>query len=117
MEQVLSGRATAARTLTLPLTFLLALSCGLVAANLYYSQPLIDPIARTFGISPSASGLLVTLTQLGYGLGLILVAPLGDVVENRTLVIATLGAGLLALVAMATASSALLFLAATRRRC
>jgi hypothetical protein len=53
MEQLLSERMGDARTLSLPLTFLLALSCGLVAANLYYAQALIDPIARTFGISAS----------------------------------------------------------------
>ena len=113
MEQLLSERAREPRTLSLPLTVLLALSCGLVAANLYYAQPLIDPIARTFGISASAGGLIVTLTQLGYGCGLILLAPLGDMVENRALVVATLGIGLLALIAMTVASSAAPFLAAT----
>ena len=61
----------------------------------------------------SASGLIVTLTQLGYGCGLVLLAPLGDMVENRALVVATLGIGLLALIAMTVASSAAPFLAAT----
>jgi len=113
MEQLLSERTSATRALSLPLTFLLALSCGLVAANLYYAQPLIDPITRTFGISASAGGLIVTLTQLGYGCGLVLLAPLGDMVENRTLVVATLGIGLLALLAMAVVSSVAPFLMAT----
>lgn len=64
MEQLLSERTSAARTLSRPLAFLLALSCGLVAANLYYAQPLIDPIEVTFGISAGAGGLIVTVARL-----------------------------------------------------
>ncbi len=110
MEQLLSERASTARSLSAPLTFLLALSCGLVAANLYYAQPLIDLIGQAFGISARASGLIVTLAQLGYGFGLVFVAPLGDLVENRTLVVATIVLALMALGAMATASDAAVFL-------
>ena len=47
------------------LTVLLAMSCGLIVANLYYAQPLIGPIAADLGLSPQSAGLIVTMTQLG----------------------------------------------------
>lgn len=69
------------------LTLLLATACGLLAANIYYAQPLAGPIASAIGLPASSTGLIVTLTQLGYGAGLLLVAPLGDLFENRKLTI------------------------------
>jgi len=68
------------------LTFTFAAACGLVAANLYYGQPLAGPISQALGFDPAATGLIVTLTQIGYGLGLLLIVPLGDLLENRGLV-------------------------------
>jgi len=65
------------------LTFLLAIACGLTAANLYYAQPLAGPISAALGLSSKATGLIVTMTQIGYGLGLLLIVPLGDLIENR----------------------------------
>jgi predicted MFS family arabinose efflux permease len=64
---------------------LLALACGLTVANLYYSQPLLDLVAGSFGVSQGAATVVVTLTQIGYALGLLLLLPLGDLVENRRL--------------------------------
>jgi predicted MFS family arabinose efflux permease len=64
---------------------LLAVACGLTVANLYYSQPLLDLIAGDFGVSEGAATVVVTLTQIGYALGLLLLLPLGDLVENRKL--------------------------------
>lgn len=66
--------------------FMVALGCGVIVANLYYAQPLIGLISADIGLSPSAAGLIVTLTQVGYGVGLLLVVPLGDLFENRRLV-------------------------------
>src|SRR5882757_5237405 len=65
---------------------LLAFACGLIAANLYYAQPLAGPIGVALGLSPGATGLIVTLTQIGYGIGLLFIVPLGDLVETRRLV-------------------------------
>ena len=67
------------------LTFVLATACGLTVANLYYSQPLLDLIADAFGVSQGAATVVVTLTQIGYALGLLFLLPLGDLVENRRL--------------------------------
>jgi predicted MFS family arabinose efflux permease len=91
-------------------TLIFAVAAGLSVANIYYAQPLLDSIARDFGISPATIGLVVTLTQVGYGLGLIFIVPLGDLIDRRRLVI---GQGLLsvmALLAVATArTEAILF--------
>ena len=65
---------------------LLALTCGATVANLYYAQPLLGEIARSFGVGEGAAALVVTATQLGYAAALILLLPTGDLVENRRLV-------------------------------
>jgi predicted MFS family arabinose efflux permease len=91
---------------------LLATACGLIVANLYYAQTLVGPISVATGLSPAAAGLIVTLTQIGYTLGLLFIVPLGDLLENRRLVFIGLlfTAGALLLATFAT--SATLFLAA-----
>lgn len=89
----------------------LAACCGLIVANIYYAQPLVGPISLSLGMTPEASGLIVTLTQIGYVIGLLLVVPLADRLENRSLISAMVL--LLALVSLGTAlsDSSLTFLA------
>lgn len=94
------------------LALLFAVACGLIVANLYYGQPLIGPIAADLGMSPAAAGLLVTLTQIGYGLGLLFIVPLGDILENRRLVLTLIVSCALALAAAAMVRSAPVFLVA-----
>ncbi|SEE55329.1 Predicted arabinose efflux permease, MFS family [Rhizobiales bacterium GAS188] len=94
------------------MTFLLAAACGLIAANIYYAQPLAGPISAELGLSPQATGLIVTLTQIGYGAGLLLIVPLGDLIENRRLVLALIGVAALALLGAALSTQPLAFLAA-----
>ncbi|WP_328913974.1 MULTISPECIES: MFS transporter [unclassified Streptomyces] len=67
------------------LIVLLAISCGLTVANLYYAQPLLSELRHSFTITSVVAGSLVTATQLGYALGLFLIVPLGDVTEKRRL--------------------------------
>jgi Na+/glutamate symporter len=62
---------------------LLAASCGIVVANIYYSQPLIGLIGPAVHMGGHGASLIASLTQLGYALGLLLLVPLGDLVENR----------------------------------
>jgi predicted MFS family arabinose efflux permease len=110
MSQGNIARTQPVKTVTPFLALVLALGCGLVAANLYYAQPLVGPIGAAFGIRPAETGLLVTLTQLGYGLGLLFVVPLGDRIENRRLVVAAVCAAGVALIVMSTAPHAAIFL-------
>lgn len=101
------------RTVSAGMTFLLAAACGLIAANIYYAQPLAGPISAALGLSPQAAGLVVTLTQIGYGAGLLLVVPLGDLVENRKLALVMIGIAALGLFAAALSPHALPFLLAS----
>lgn len=89
---------------------ILATACGLIAANLYYAQPLVGPISSSLGISSAAAGLIVTLTQIGYGIGLLVIVPLGDILENRKLVVVSLLLTVVALTLAGVVKSAALFL-------
>lgn len=51
------------------LVLVFAVACGLSAANLYYAQPVLDTITRSFGTSEATAGLVVTLSQVGYAVG------------------------------------------------
>ncbi len=94
------------------LGLLLAMACGLIAANIYYAQPLVGPISAALQLSPRAAGLIATMAQVGYGVGLLLVVPLCDLVENRRLVFLILCVAVLALLSAAVSTSAAAFLAA-----
>jgi predicted MFS family arabinose efflux permease len=85
-------------------------ACGLVVANLYYSQPLVGLIAPALGLHAGLAGLIVALTQLGYGAGLLFLVPLSDVIENRRLVMWALGAVVLGLLGIALSGSAVTFM-------
>lgn len=95
------------------LTWLLATACGLIVANVYYAQPLIALIAPEIGLHATAASLIVTVTQIGYCAGLILLVPLGDRVENRRLVVSLVGGSVVALMVSAVAKSAAAFLGAS----
>jgi predicted MFS family arabinose efflux permease len=90
-----------------------AVACGLAAGNLYYAQPLLATLGRAFGVDEAAAGLVVTITQLGYAAGLLLIAPLGDLLENRRLIVTVLCGTVLALVGAACAQSFGAFVAAS----
>ncbi|MGE8499588.1 MAG: MFS transporter [Pseudomonas sp.] len=89
----------APHTLTRGLVLLFAFCCGAIVANLYYAQPIVELIAPSVGLSAQSASLIVSLTQIGYAAGLLLLVPLADLVENRKLMIGTAviaAAGLLA---------------------
>jgi predicted MFS family arabinose efflux permease len=107
------AEAAPPRPISSGLILLFAVATGAVAANLYYAQPLVGLIGPAVGLSPHAASLLVTLTQLGYGAGLILLVPVGDLLENRRLVGITLCFTVAALLMAAVAQSAWTFLLAS----
>ena len=76
------------------LVFFLAASCGIIVANIYYSQPLVGLIAPAIGLRSGTASLVVTLTQLGYAAGLLALVPLGDIIENRRLLTITVAASI-----------------------
>ena len=95
------------------LVLLLAAGAGLAAAALYYSQPMLGVLAGEFHATPAAIGLVPTLTQLGYALGLILLAPLGDRYDRRRIILGKAAMLCAALLAAAAAPSIGVLLAAS----
>jgi predicted MFS family arabinose efflux permease len=104
-----SGEA-AGSGLSRMMVLVFALTCGLSVANVYYAQPLLDAMARDLRIEPAAIGIVVTLTQVGYAFGLILIVPLGDLVDRRRLILGQTVLSAIALVVVGTASNAALLL-------
>jgi predicted MFS family arabinose efflux permease len=73
-------------SLSTPLVFTLAAGAGLSVASIYYSQPMLDIISRQFNAGIGAVGMVPMLTQAGYALGILLLAPLGDRHDRRTII-------------------------------
>ena len=91
--------------LTKGLVFLMAVSCGLAVANLYYNQPLLAEIGRTFQASDQMTGMISMLTQIGYAVGMFMFIPLGDIKERRRMIVLLLLAVGIALIAVAAAQN------------
>lgn len=74
---------------TLPASAVLLFACasGLSVANVYYAHPLLDALARDFSISQAAIGGVVSATQVGCALALVLLVPLGDLLDRRRLML------------------------------
>jgi predicted MFS family arabinose efflux permease len=97
-------------TLTRGLVLLFAFCCGAIVANIYYAQPIIEMIAPDIGLSSTAASLIVSLTQIGYALGLFFLVPLGDLLENRRLMLLTTAVAIVSLLGAAFAQQPNLFL-------
>jgi predicted MFS family arabinose efflux permease len=91
---------------------LFAVAAGAAVGNLYWAQPLLDLIAQDLDTSTATAGWLVTATQIGYAAGIVLIVPLGDVLDRRRLIPLTLLCSAVALVACAVAPSFGILLAA-----
>ncbi|XID75241.1 MFS transporter [Alkanindiges sp. WGS2144] len=72
------------------MVMLMAFTTGVVVASNYYAQPLLHSIADYFDLSYSSAGVIVTVAQLAYALGLVLLVPLGDLFEQRRLMVVML---------------------------
>jgi predicted MFS family arabinose efflux permease len=80
---------------------LIAVCSAVTAANIYLAAPLLSLMARDFGSAPSAVAWIASVAQLGYAVGLLFFAPLGDSANRRRLV-----GGLTLVTAVALAASA-----------
>src|SRR3984957_3392441 len=100
------------RPLSRTLVLLMAVACGAAVANIYYAQPLLSTIAHDFSVSDGTAGLMVTASQVGYAAGLVLLVPLGDLLERRRLITRIMLVTALALAATAASPSFILLAAA-----
>ncbi|MGD0998267.1 MAG: MFS transporter [Thermoleophilia bacterium] len=89
-----------------------AIATGQAVACNYLAQPLLEAIRQNFGVTAGLAGLIVTVAQLGYAAGLVLLLPLGDLFERRRLITALAAITAVFLAAAALAPSLGLFLAA-----
>lgn len=80
------------------LILIMAIACGVTVANLYYNQPLLALLASEFHASANDVSFIPTLTQIGYALGILLLVPMGDLVERRRLIVLMLALTAIALV-------------------
>ena len=92
------------------LILLLAVSCGALVANIYYTQPIIQYISDDLHIPSNVSGLLTTLTQIGYGAGLFFLVPMADLYKSKRIIILLLGVTILSLVGALFSTNGMLFL-------
>lgn len=92
------------------MTVILACACGLMAASIYLAQPLVLPISAALGLPTWASSTVVAAGQIGFCVGLRYLVPLGDLVENRRLVLTTMALLALAICAAGLAPGAASFL-------
>lgn len=90
--------------LTPSLLWIMAIATGLIVANLYYNQPLLDDMARTFHVGSGKAGQVGGLTQLGYATGMLFIAPLADMIRRKRLILVCLALATLALVLVGASS-------------
>ncbi|MGO4751275.1 MFS transporter, partial [Streptomyces sp. 2MCAF27] len=90
---------------------LFAVACGAAVANVYFSQPLLVTMGHDLATSPALVGSVVTVTHVGYGLGLFFLVPLGDVANRRRLIATQLLLLVVALAVIAAAHTAAILLA------
>jgi predicted MFS family arabinose efflux permease len=88
------------------MTLVMAVTCGMAVANIYYNQPMLGIIEQTFPGHEALTSLVATATQFGYALGLLLLVPLGDRLDRRTLILIQTVALGLSLAGMASAQDA-----------
>jgi len=98
-------------SITRAVTLLFAAACGISVANIYFAQPLLDQLSEAFGINHSTIGIIITITQIFYGLGLLLLVPLGDLLNQRRLIIGQMLLSTMALVIVGTAFSSIVLFA------
>ncbi|MEE3677200.1 MFS transporter [Bacillus safensis] len=80
------------------MALLFAAACGMAVANIYFAQPLLDSLAAEFDITYSSIGIVIMITQLCYAAGLLLIVPLGDLLNRRRLIIGQMLLSVLALI-------------------
>jgi MFS family permease len=61
------------------------LACAIGVSTIYFNQPLLVEMGKTYAAPASRVMLVSGATQVGYAFGLLLFVPLGDLLERRAL--------------------------------
>jgi predicted MFS family arabinose efflux permease len=69
---------------------IMAIAAGASAANIYYNQPILKEIASSLHVNETQAGSISMLSQIGYGLGLFFLIPLGDKINKKKLILVLL---------------------------
>ncbi|HEY2582484.1 MAG TPA: MFS transporter [Mucilaginibacter sp.] len=93
--------------------WIMTIATGLIVANLYYNQPLLEDIANTFHISRAKAGQVSMLTQIGYAVGMFFFVPLADMVKRKQLMLIVFAFIILSLLLTATAQNINLLIGAS----
>ncbi len=101
----ISGTCTSAPGLNRTQLVVMAAACGLGIANLYYCQPLLGQIQRSLHTTMAAAGSLAVYTQIGFAVSVFFLAPLGDILERRRLILIMLALVTVSLAVAAFASN------------
>ncbi len=112
VSDALSAAAAPEYRFSVGMQWILSVACGLLIANVYYAQPLTGLITAALGMPKQSAGFLVTLPLTGYGIGLLMVVPLADLVENKRLVLTMVAIEALCMVALCVVGQPLLYLLA-----
>ncbi len=93
-------KQTPSNGLTKVQVLIMAIAAGVCVANVYYNQPILKDIASSFRVSESEAGSISVLSQVGYGVGLFFLIPLGDKINKKKLILTLLGCLFCLLIAM-----------------
>lgn len=107
-EALIAAKSAPASSMSPSLALFFAIACGLAVANIYYAQPLLDAISKEFGITHSSVGIIITTTQVCYALGLLLLVPLGDLLNRRWLIAGQMLVSALALIVVGASSTGMM---------
>jgi predicted MFS family arabinose efflux permease len=86
VESHASPKASSTIGITRAALTMMAVACGVMVGNVYLSQPLLDAMAQDFGVKEQTAGLVAVAAQVGYAFGILLIVPLADMAEPRSLV-------------------------------
>lgn len=85
--------------------WIMTIATAVVVANLYYNQPLLEDIGRTFHTTRAKVGKVSMLTQVGYATGMFFLVPLADMVKRKRLMLIVFAFILISLIVTALAPS------------